>query len=86
MGLQKTSFWAKTAPDTYQKLMNFVLSGSTGKRCFVYLRDIVMYVKFLAEHNIKLREVLYKPRRTKFAVGEVGISPKRSKVPRPTNN
>jgi len=38
--------------------MNSVLCGLTGTRCFVYLDDIVIYAKSLADHNIKLREVL----------------------------
>ena len=38
--------------------MNFVLSGLTGTQCFVYLDDIVIYSKSLADHSIKLREVL----------------------------
>jgi len=37
--------------------MNSVLSGLTGTR-FVYLDDIVIYARSLADHNTKLREVL----------------------------
>jgi hypothetical protein len=39
-------------------MMNSVLSGLTGTRCFVYLDDTVLYAKSLADHNTKLREVL----------------------------
>ena len=46
------------APATFQKLMNSALSGLTGTRCFVYLDDVVIYARSLADHNIKLREVL----------------------------
>ena len=35
-----------------------VLSGLTGTRCFLYLDDIVIYTRSLADHNTKLREVL----------------------------
>jgi hypothetical protein len=56
--------------------MNSVLSGLTGKRYFVYLDDIVIYAKSLADHNIKP---------TKGAAGEVRISPK-SKLPKPSYN
>jgi len=38
--------------------MNSVLSGLTGTRCFVYLDDIVIYAKSLADNDTKLREVL----------------------------
>jgi len=39
--------------------MNPVLSGLTGTRSFVYLDDIVIYARSLADHNTKLREVLH---------------------------
>ena len=51
-------FGLKTAPATFQKLINSVLSGLTGTRCFVYLDDIVIYARSLVEHETKLREVL----------------------------
>ena len=38
-------------------MMTSVLSGLTGTSCFVYLGDIVIYARSLAEHNTKLREV-----------------------------
>ena len=49
-------FGLKTAPATFQKMMNSVLSGLTGTCCFVYLDD-VRYARSLAEHDVKLREV-----------------------------
>jgi len=55
---RRLPFGLKTAPATFQKLMNSVLSGLIGTRCFIYLDDIVIYAKSLADHNIKLREVL----------------------------
>ena len=39
-------------------MMNSVFSGLTGTRCFLYVDDIVLYARSLAEHNTKLREVL----------------------------
>jgi hypothetical protein len=50
-------FGLKTAPATFQK-MNSVLSGQTVTRCFVYLDDIVLYARSLAEHDVKLLELL----------------------------
>ncbi len=55
---KRLPFGLKTAPATFQKMMNSVLSGLTGTRCFVYLDDIVIYAKSLADHNGKLREIL----------------------------
>ena len=55
----------KTAPATFQKMMNSVLSGLTGTRCFVYLDDVI-YARSLAEHDVKLREVLERLRTYKL--------------------
>ena len=57
-GYLRLPFGLKTAPATFQKMMNTVLSGLTGTRCFVYLDDIVLYARSLAEHDVNLREVL----------------------------
>ena len=57
-GLNKRMpFGLKTAPATFQKMMNSVLSGLTGTRCFVFLDDIVIYANCLVEHDRKLRDV-----------------------------
>lgn len=50
-------FGLKNAPATYQRLMNTVLSGLQGTRCFVYMDDIVIYGFNLEDHNNKLKEV-----------------------------
>jgi hypothetical protein len=59
---RRLPFGLKMAPVTFQKMMNSVLSGLTGTRCFVYLDDIVIYARSLADHNTKLREVLHRLR------------------------
>jgi hypothetical protein len=46
--------------------MNSVLSGLTGTRCFVYLDDIVIYAKSLADHNTRVTEVLERLRTHKL--------------------
>jgi hypothetical protein len=63
---RRLPFRLKTAPATFQKLMNSVLSGLTGTRCFVYIDDIVIYAKSLADHDTKLREVLDRLRKYKL--------------------
>jgi len=55
---RRLPFGLKTAPAAFQKLMNSVLSGLTGARCFVYLDDIDTSARSLADHNTTLREVL----------------------------
>lgn len=51
-------FGLKNAPACFQRLMNTVLAGLQGIKCFVYLDDIVVYGQNLEEHNNKLIEVL----------------------------
>ena len=54
---RRLPFGLKTAPATFQRMMNVVLSGLTGSRCFVFLDDIVIYAKSLLEHDSKVRLV-----------------------------
>ena len=54
---KRLTFGLKTAPATFQRMMNVVLSGLTGSRCFVFLDDIVVYAKSLADHDAKIRQV-----------------------------
>lgn len=54
---RRLPFGLKTAPSTFQRMMNVVLSGLTGSRCFVFLDDIVVYAKSLAKHDAKIRQV-----------------------------
>jgi hypothetical protein len=54
---KRLPFGLKTAPATFQRMMNVVLSGLTGSRCFVFLDDIVVYARLFVEHDSKLREV-----------------------------
>ena len=49
-------FGLKTASATFQKMMNNVLSGLTGTRCFVFFVDIVIYANSLVDHDRKLRD------------------------------
>lgn len=53
-------FGLKNSPSTFQRLMNNVLMGLQGLKCFVYLDDIVIYGNSLQDHNNKLREVFYR--------------------------
>lgn len=54
----KMPFGLKNAPATFQRLMNAVLSGLQGVKCFVYMDDVIIYGNNLNEHNKKLCEVL----------------------------
>jgi hypothetical protein len=50
-------FGLKSAPSTFQRLMNNVLSELIGDRCLVYMDDILVMAENLKEHNSKLRRV-----------------------------
>jgi hypothetical protein len=54
---KKMPFGLKTAPATFQAMMNSVLSGLTVSRRFVFFDDVVIYAKSLAEHDVKIREL-----------------------------
>jgi len=54
---KRMPFGLKTAPATFQKMMNNVLSDLTGTRCYVFLDDIVLYANSLVHHDRKLRDV-----------------------------
>jgi len=57
-GCRRLPFGLKTAPATKKKMMNSVLSGLIGTRCFVYLDGIVIYDRSLPDHKTKLRKLL----------------------------
>jgi hypothetical protein len=52
----------KSSPASFQRLMNTVLSGLQGIKCFVYLDDIVVYGSSLRDHNNKLTEIFQRLR------------------------
>ena len=60
---KRMTFGLKTAPATFQKMMNSVLSGLTGTRCNVFLDDIVLYANSLVGHDRKLRDVFKRVRK-----------------------
>jgi hypothetical protein len=51
---KKMSFGLKTALATFQAIMNSVLSGLTGSRCFVFLDDVVIYANLQGVHPVVL--------------------------------
>jgi hypothetical protein len=55
-------FGLKSAPSTFQRMMNNVLSELIGDRCLVYMDDILITGETLKEHNSKLRGVFQKLR------------------------
>ena len=51
------SFGLKSAPATYQRMMNTVLCNELGERSFVYLDDVLVFGRTLKEHNEQLLRV-----------------------------
>ena len=74
-------FGLKSAPATFQRMMDLVLSGLQGVEMFVYMDDIVIYAKTLEEHNQKLTKLLgrfktaglvLQPDKCRFMCKEIG--------------
>ena len=51
-------FGLKTAPATFQRAMEVILSGLTFEICLCYLDDVIIFGKNLREHNDHLSTVL----------------------------
>ena len=47
-----------SAPATFQKLMNMVLSKENWIKCVIYLDDVLIFGKTIKEHNERLEQVL----------------------------
>lgn len=52
----------RSAPATFQKLMNSVLMGLQGEKMFIYLDDVVIFGPSLEEHNARLGEAFQRLR------------------------
>lgn len=57
----------KNAPAMFQRLMDQVLTGLQGIELFVYLDDIVIYVRSLEEHEIKFHRLMNRRLRRRLA-------------------
>jgi hypothetical protein len=57
---KRMPFGLKSAPSTFQRMMNNILSELIGNRCLVYMDDILIMGETLKEHNLKLRGVFQK--------------------------
>ena len=55
---KRMPFGLSTAPSTFQRTMNFVLSSVLGKHTLAYLDDVVIYSKTFSEHLIQVQETL----------------------------
>ena len=57
---KRMPFGLTNAPATFQRAMNSIFAGLSGIDCLVYLDDIVVNGRTLAEHNQRLVNVLEK--------------------------
>jgi hypothetical protein len=55
-------FGLKSAPSTFQRMMNTILSELIGNRCLVYVDDILVMSETLKGHNSRLRSIFQKLR------------------------
>ena len=53
----RMAFGLKTAPVTFQRLMDLTLTGLIGTELLLYLDDIVIYANTLEEHEIKFNNL-----------------------------
>ena len=60
------------APATFQRIMHTVLRDLVWEQCVIYLDDILIFGKFVEEHNSRLRLVFQK-------LKEAGLKLKQSK-------
>ena len=77
---RKMPFGLVNAQATFQRLMEVVLSGLARRVCVVYLDDVLVFGRTIAEHNANLTQVLerlrraglrLKPKKCRFALTEV---------------
>ncbi|KZR97292.1 putative Protease [Daphnia magna] len=73
-------FGLATAPGTFQRMMDLVLTGLSWTVCLVYLDDIIIYAAGVDEHLSRVRQVLstlqgaglkIKLVKCQFGVGEI---------------
>ena len=66
-------FGLKTAPQTYQRLMELTLSGLQWTACPIYLEDVIVYGKTFDEHLQRLRMVVQQ-----FQQSDLKLKPSKS--------
>ena len=59
-------FGLKTAPGTFERLMDLTSTGLIGTELFVYLDDIVIYANTLEKHEIKFKNLAERLRKAKL--------------------
>lgn len=72
----RAPFGLKNLPYHFQALLNTVLVGLQGIKCFVYLDDVIIFAPDVEEHNEKLMEVFERfrmqPEKCQFLMTEIG--------------
>lgn len=61
---KRCPFGLKTMPGFFQSLLNGILTGLQGIKCFIYLDDVVIFSRSLDEHYSKLTEIFQRLRAT----------------------
>lgn len=71
---KRCPFGLKNIPGFFQSLLNGILTGLQGERCFVYLDDVVIFAKDLQEHEVKLEEIFQR-----FRSSNLKLNPEKCK-------
>ena len=71
-------FGLKTAPATFQRLMDITLTGLIGTELFVYLDDIVKFADTLEEHEKEFNNLIQRLR-----TANLNLQPDKCKFLRP---
>lgn len=71
---KRCPFGLKTLPGFFQSLLNGILSGLQGVKCFVYIDDVVIFSPSLEEHIARITEVF-----DRFRNSNVKLNPQKCK-------
>lgn len=71
---KRCPFGLKTLPGFFQSLLNGILSGLQGLKCFVYIDDVVIFSKDLHDHAQRITEVF-----DRFRTSNIKLNPQKCK-------
>lgn len=71
---KRCPFGLKTLPGFFQSLLNGILSGLQGIKCFVYIDDVVIFSPTLKDHTERITEVF-----ERFRKSNIKLNPQKCK-------
>lgn len=61
-------FVLKTLPGFFQSLLNNILSGLIGEKCFVYLDDVIIFSSTIDKHEDRIKKCFSKVQRKQLKI------------------